>query len=45
MRTSLNQLHTSLEAVCGALYSGSFLLVWLLCWPLYRFVRSHTVRS
>jgi hypothetical protein len=45
MRTSLDQLVTTLEGGFGALYSAGFLLLWLFCWPLYRFVRSHTIRG
>ncbi len=45
MRTSLNQYRTAMEAVLGACYSGGFMLLWLFCWPLYRFVRSHSIRS
>jgi hypothetical protein len=29
----------------GVLYSAGFLLVWLCCWPLYRFLRGNMSRS
>jgi hypothetical protein len=45
MRKSLHQLCETVEDVFGALYSGGFMVLWLFCWPLYRFVRSHTVRG
>jgi hypothetical protein len=39
------RLRENTETVFGALYSAGFLLAWLCCWPLYRLVRSHTIRS
>lgn len=45
MTTSWNQLRATTEIVAGALYYAAFMLVWICCWPLYRLVRSNTVRS
>ena len=48
MNTLRQQLRAATEAIFRLLFSGGFMLVWLLwlcCWPVYRVLRSHTVRS
>jgi hypothetical protein len=39
------QLRESSETMFGVLFSGSFMLLWLCCWPFYRLYRSHTIRG
>ncbi len=45
MTTFLRQRRASMEDLLGILFSAGFLLVWLFCWPLYRFVRGHSPRG
>jgi hypothetical protein len=45
MTTSRIQLRATVQTVGGVLFSAGFLLVWLCCWPVYRFVRSNMIRG
>ena len=45
MTTFIRQGRGATETICGVLFSAGFMLVWLCCWPLYRLVRSHLIRS
>lgn len=36
-----SRLRETTGTLLGVCYSGSFMIAWLCCWPLYRFVRSH----
>jgi hypothetical protein len=45
MTTSRIQLRSTAQTVGGVLFSAGFMLVWLCCWPVYRFLRSNTIRG
>ena len=45
MPTRQNPWRAAAGTFGGVLYSAGFLLVWLCCWPLYRFLRGHMSRS
>ena len=45
MTTSRLQVRATAESFGGVLFSAGFLLLWLCCWPVYRFVRSNMMRG
>jgi len=45
MTTFLRQRRATTENFLGIVFSASFLLVWLCCWPVYRLVRGHLLRG
>jgi hypothetical protein len=38
-------MRATAATIAGVLFSASFMLVWLCCWPLYRLVRSNMIRG
>jgi hypothetical protein len=39
------QLRESSETMFGVLFSGSFMLLWLCCWPFYRLAPGETWKN
>jgi len=45
MTTFLRQRRAGTANLFSILFSAGFLLLWLLCWPLYRLFRGHLLRG